>query len=64
MSAKYRITRNKLVVSILITIIVLLAGGPFGIRSASADGFGPTPGFVWHPFFCVGDEVCEVGDFN
>ena len=30
----------------------------------SAQGFQPSPAQKWMEFFCIGDEVCQVGDFN
>jgi uncharacterized repeat protein (TIGR01451 family) len=31
---------------------------------ALADGLGFFHSSVWHDFFCISDETCQVGDFN
>ena len=34
------------------------------LHVALADGFAPEPGAIWHDSFCIGNEVCVVGDVN
>lgn len=40
------------------------AGNVFVALSTGTDFQPQSFGALWHPFFCVGDEVCRVGDFN
>ncbi len=54
-----RLFRRK-IVGLLLIMATMLAS----VQPTLADGFGPTPGFKWHEYLCIGDEVCSVGDFN
>jgi hypothetical protein len=37
--------------------------GDVYVALSSGTGFGPS-GAQWQEFFCIGDRVCDVGDFN
>ena len=36
--------------------------GPVLVQRSTGSGFGPTE--VWNNYFCVGQEWCDVGDYN
>ncbi len=40
------------------------SGGEGDVFVALSDGTQFGPPFKWHDYFCVGSDVCEVGDFN
>lgn len=44
---------------------ILLISSMFLITAVTtAQGFQPSPAQKWNEFFCIGDEVCQVGDVN
>lgn len=44
---------------------ILLLSSMFLITAVTtAQGFQPSPAQKWNEFFCIGDEVCQVGDVN
>ena len=38
--------------------------GDVYVARSNSSSFQPNPGEKWHDFFCIGGEVCAVGDVN
>jgi hypothetical protein len=45
-------------------IVSFTKGSQGQVLVAISSGFGFASPAVWQPFFCVGNETCDVGDFN
>ncbi len=62
----FRLSLRSLFISPLIRLFVLvtLVTTFSNVYPALAQMFRPSPGLRWHDWFCVGEEICGVGDFN
>ena len=45
-------------------VVTFLRGSSGDVYVALSNGYGFGPGVKWHDWFCVYDEVPQVGDFN
>jgi hypothetical protein len=63
MKDRHSFQRSVLIGALAMLCIVLVL---LSVQSVQADpgSFLPTPGARWHSYFCLGDEVCAVGDFD
>ncbi|NOK62758.1 MAG: trypsin-like serine protease [Chloroflexi bacterium AL-W] len=55
----------RILLPVLVIGSMMVGVGWFSIRGVFADSFGPGAfPALWNDFFCIGDETCDVGDFD